>query len=306
MTELRYVVVLDDGRRVSVTLRDGEYKMEGNLEVDLATQTVTVDLCRGKLSCLPKPIDISLTPEGFEFVFYDLTTGEPLPIGSEASVRDSPVALLARSTLETTVEALETRRVFDGTWTLRAYRNGAPSNLEIHRDGQTVWTAEDIAEPASGAPAPRLRILCPGGRWGESAMFTVYPISDTTPTHVLIGGKRVQLENPADGVYRVSLPLAPDVNYQISSVRVECIWRNRVKWFGAELEIGPIDGIAIEAEDGWKVLKESADMDAAFLLIHRILARLPARFGGDRVSTGDWAWMEGSQLSAVGRGLLQW
>ena len=64
---------------------------------------------------------------------------------------------------------------------------------------------------------------------------------------------------------------------------------------GAELTIGPVEGIAIEAEDGWKVLKETADMDAEFLAI-RILREFLQEFGGDRVSIDDWAWMEGSHF----------
>ncbi|MGO9275080.1 MAG: hypothetical protein ACLQOO_33410 [Terriglobia bacterium] len=126
--------------------------------------------------------------------------------------------------------------------------------------------------------------------------FTVHPASDTTPTHLLICGKRVQLDKAIDGTYRAAVPLTPSVKYEDASVRVECIWRDRVRWFGAALSIGPVEGIAIEAEDGWKVLKETADMDASFLAIHRIFARLPAQFGGDRVSTADWAWMEGSHF----------
>jgi hypothetical protein len=279
-----------------VTQHEGEYKMEGRLEVDLTAEVVTVDLRRGQVSCLPKPISISLTPEGYDFVFYDLTTGKPLLYGNEEVVQDHPLALLARSTLSTTIEALETRRVFDGTWTLRAYRNGVPGDLAIRRDGQTVWMTEDTLQATRSAPVARLRIACPGGRWGEPAVFTVHPVSDTTPTHLLIGGRRVQLENAIEGTYRASVHLTPDVNYESTSVRVECNWKNRVKWFGAELTIGPVEGIAIEAEDGWKVLKETADMDAEFLAVHRILARVPTRFGGDRVSIDDWAWMEGSHF----------
>src|ERR1019366_576774 len=119
--------------------------------------------------------------------------------------------------------------VFDGTWTLRAYRNGVPRALEIRRDGQTVWVTEDTPQAASSMPKPRLRVACSGGRWGDVAIFTVQPDSDTTPTHLLIGGRRVQLESATGGVYRASVLLMPDVNYDTIGVRVECIWKNRVK-----------------------------------------------------------------------------
>ena len=114
--------------------------------------------------------------------------------------------------------------------------------------------------------------------------------------HLLIGGRRVQLESATGGVYSASVPLMPDVNYDTIGVRVECILKNRVRWFGAELTMGAIQGIAIETEDGWKVLKETADMDAEYLRVHRIVTRLPSRFDGDDVSIDDWAWMEGSHF----------
>ena len=60
--------------------------------------------------------------------------------------------------------------------------------------------------------------------------------------------------------------------------------------------MGAIQGIAIETEEGWKALKETADMDAEYLRVHRIVTRLPRRFDGDDVSIDDWAWMEGSHF----------
>jgi len=293
LTEPRYVLVLYNGKRVTATRRDGEYRLEGKLEVDLTTHEVTIDLRLNQVSCLPKPLSITLTPEDTEFVFYDLASGESLPGGNEKFIQCHPYALLARSSLETTVETHEMRRVFDGEWILSAYRNGIPPSLEILRNGQVVWTTRDISEPSNGRLAPKFRAACAGGRWGEPATFTVEPIPEMTATHLLICGRRIPLEMSTAGICRASLALSPDLSFENLRVRVECITKNRVRWFGAELTMGPVQGISIETEDGWKVLKETADMDAEYLRLHRIVTRLPSRFDGEDVSIDDWAWMEG-------------
>lgn len=296
LTEPRYVFVLHSGKRVTATQREDEYRLDGKLEVDLAALEATVDLRLNQVSCLPKPLCIALTPEGYDFVFYNLATGELLPYGNEKLVPGHPYALLARSSLDTTIEALEMRRVFDGAWVLRAYRGGVPPSLEIRRDGQILWTTLDTSERTSERQTPKFRVACAGGRWGEPATFTVQPIPESTPTHFLIDGKRVPWESSTGGTYRASVTLTPDANYDSIHARVECILKNRVRWFGAELTMGAIQGIAIETEDGWKVLKETADMDAEYLRVHRIVTRLPPRFDGDDVSIDDWAWMEGSHF----------
>jgi hypothetical protein len=296
LTEPRYVLVLHSGKRVTATQREGEYRLDGNLEVDLTAYQATVDLRSNQVSCLPKPLCIALTPEGYDFVFYDLANGELLPYGNEKLVPGHPYALLARSSLDATIEALEVRRVFDGAWILRAYRSGVPPSLEIRRDGQILWTTQDTSERTSERQTPKFQIACMGGRWGERATFTLQPISDLTPTHLLIDGKRVPLENSTGGAYRAAVTLTPYANYDRIHARVECILRNRVRWLGADLTMGTIQGIAIETEDGWKVLKETADMDAEYLRVHRIVTRLPPRFDGDDVSIDDWAWMEGSHF----------
>lgn len=296
LTEPRYVLVLGNGKRIPVTLREGEYRVDTEPEVDLTEEVVTVDLRRGQISCIPQPIDIRLAPLGYDFVFYDLSTGEPLVLGNERIAPGRPVALLAKSTLELPIEALEMRRVFDGTWIIRAYRNGVPADFEIRRDGRTIWAYDDIRHASAAAATPRLRVTCAGGQWGEPASFKVHHPPDVTPTHLLFCGMRIQLNRGVDGTYCADVPLTPSLGFEDLQIRVEVIWRERVRWFGATLEIGQVSGIAIEAEDGWKVLKESSDVDASFLGIRRIVARLPAHFDGDRVSTADWAWMEGSHF----------
>ena len=44
LTEPRYVLVLNTGKRVTATQREGEYRLDGKLEVDLTAHEVIVDL----------------------------------------------------------------------------------------------------------------------------------------------------------------------------------------------------------------------------------------------------------------------
>jgi hypothetical protein len=296
LTEPRYVFVLDSGRRVIATQWEDEYRLDGKLEVNLTRNVVSVDLRLKQVSVLPQPVCIALTPEGYDFVFYDLATGEALPYGNEKFDLRHPYALLARSSLDTTIEAIEMLRVFEGLWTLRAYRNGVPPSLEIRQESRILWTTPDRSETNSESQSPKFHISCTGGRWGELATLTMRGIPELTPTHLLVDGKRLPCELSIGGTYRAFVTLAPDTHYGRIHPRVECISNGRVRWFGAELTMGTIEGIAIETEDGWKVLKESADMDAEYLRVHRIVTRLPSRFEGDDVSISDWTWMEGSHF----------
>jgi hypothetical protein len=60
--------------------------------------------------------------------------------------------------------------------------------------------------------------------------------------------------------------------------------------------MGPLNGVAVETEEGWKVFKDSADMDAEYLRSHRVMTQVPTHFNGDLLGTEDWAWMEGDHF----------
>ena len=296
LTEPRYVLVLNNGKRVTATRHGDEYKLDGRLQVDLSDEEVTVDLCRNQVSCLPQPLCVRLVPEDHDLAFFDLVTGELLPYENEKFTNGS-YALLARSFLEVNIEPIEIRRVFGGAWILRAFRNGIPPNFEIHSNGQVAWTISDVPEANERRQVSRFRVSCTGGRWGSPATFNVHSHSDVMPTHLLLDGKRFPLEFlEFAGTGSASVILSAGLDYKAIRVRVECILNNRVRWFGADLTMGPIEGIAIDTEAGWKVFKETADMDAEYLMHHSILTSLPARFQGDAVSSGEWAFMEGSHF----------
>ena len=287
---------MSNGKRVTATEHDGEYRLDGRLEVGLSDHEVTVDLRRNQVSCLPNPISVHLTPDDHDFMFYDLVSGEQLPNGNEKFVHRS-YALLARTSLELNIEPLEIRRVFDGSWTLRAFRNQVPFDLKIYSNGRVVWSAQDSVEVQAHREILKLRVKSIGGRWGTPSTFVVESEAELTPTHLLMNGRRYPL-NPSgvDGKFSTSVILEPGIKYEEVNARVECIVNNRVRWFGADLKIGPTEGIAIDTEEGWKVFKETADLDAEYLMKYRILTSLPSRFEGDVVSPTDWAFMEGSHF----------
>ena len=177
---------------------------------------------------------------------------------------------------------------------MRAYRNGVPKGLEIRRHGELLWnTPEDLADGFSEKQTSRPRVGCLGGRWGEVASFTVQVAPELVPTHLLLDGDRTPLERTATGAYRGAMSLSPNVDYDKGRTRVECLWKGRLRWLNADLVMGSLQGIAIETEAGWKVLRENKDMDAEYLQTRRIWARLPSRYEGDDVLAADWAWMEG-------------
>jgi hypothetical protein len=60
--------------------------------------------------------------------------------------------------------------------------------------------------------------------------------------------------------------------------------------------MGPLSGIAVETEEGWKVFKERVDIDVEYLRGRRILTRVPSRYHGDQLVVEDWAWMEGDHF----------
>lgn len=293
LTEPRHVFVLHNGKRVPATRQDDGYRLDGKLEFELADSEVTVDLRLKQVSCLPEPLHIYLTPEDSDYVFYDLASGKALSRTTEIFLPDHPYALLAKSSLEVSVEPIEMRRVFNGVWTLRAYRHGVPPTLRISGSGDVVWDREDSGESSNPRPGQRFQVTCMGGRWGESTIFAVERLPEFTPTSLLISGRRFPIEKTDSGPFRASIRLMPDMKLDSTSVRVECISRNRVRWLGAQLAMGPVHGTAIETEDGWKLLREKNDMDAEYLRVHRLVTRLPSRFEGEDISIDDWAWMEG-------------
>ena len=298
LTASRYVFVLDNGKRFPLTRHQDEYIVElphGKLEVDLSEPIVKVDLMRQQSSCLDEPIAIGLAPEGYEFAFYGLN-GQMLPYGEERF--DSKGGyLICRSTCEVKGEPTDTytRRVFRGEWTLRAYRTAIPNGLEIHKGGTVLWTNQQQS-PRTVNPIEKPQVVCSGGRWGQSAEFTLEWTDNTIPSHLLVYGSRLPLERTSAGKYRGALVLSPSIDYGRLPLRIECESEGRLRWISATLHMGPLNGIAVETEEDWKVFKEAADMDAEYLRSHRVMTQVPTHFNGDQLGIEDWAWMEGDHF----------
>jgi hypothetical protein len=299
LTAPRYALVVGGQRRIPIVRRGDEYALEapgGRLEVDLKEAAVTVDLHLRQASCLAEPIVIKLAPEDFDFVFYN-SAGQGLPNGEEKLGAATGCVLLCRSACDVTVEPPDAyvRRIFQGEWIVRSYRGAVPSELEIRREGLVLWSASRPHEPAT-APRQKPRASCAGGRWGERATVSVQAPEGMVPQHLLVGETRVPLEPAANGSYRGTITLSPNVDYRRVVTRVEYEWNGRLRRLSADLTMGPLDGIAVESEQGWKVFREGGDVDAEFLRSHKVLTRLPSHYDGDPVATEGWAWMEGDHF----------
>ena len=298
LTASRYVLVLDNGKRFPLTRHQDEYTVElphRKLEVDLSEAIVKVDLMRQQSSCLDEPIAIGLAPQGYDFAFYGLN-GQMLPYGEER-FESKGGYLICRSTCEVKGEPIDTyaRRVFRGDWTIRVYRPGIPKGLEIHKGDIVLWTNHQQASRTAN-PIEKPKVVCGGGRWGQPADFTVELMDNAIPSHLLVNGNRMPLERTATGKFRGALVLSPNIDYDRAPVRVECESNGRLRWISARLQMGPLNGIAVETEEGWKVFKEAADMDAEYLRSHRVMTQVPAHFNGDQLGIEDWAWMEGDHF----------
>jgi hypothetical protein len=314
LTEPRYVLVLGAGRRVPISREGDEYVLnvpDGKLEIDLREPTIIVDLHRRQVTCLPEPLTIRLAPEDRDFAFYD-QRGALLPYGEEEFESRQRYLLLCRSKCEVTVQPAEiyVRRVFQGEWTVHAYRDGIPNTLEIHKDGVAIWTLP-YQSPAHRTIARKPRVDCPGGRWGERAIATVHHIDGSVPRHLVVGSVRIPIETARNGKYQGVITLSPNVDYRRVPVRLECEWEGRLRRISADLTMGSLNGIAIDTEEGWKAFREAADVDAEYLSAHRLLTLLPSHYGGEAVASEDWVWMEGDHFcerprntaSTIGRSL---
>lgn len=297
LTEPRYVIVLDDIRRVGLRKDGDSYNLEEPLEVGLEHKTVKIDLRRKQVSCLPEPIEIVLAPEAYEYAFYDLRTGTMLPHGEETPSDSKPYALLCKSACEVSTDSLETRSVFGGAWVIRAYRNGLPNALEIRKGPSVLWMrpADVVGDQCSRSKA---LLTCHGGNWGEPALFAIASLPPgLQPACVIIDGRRLALEHTAQRGYSVALILEPAIVYGTVSVCVEGTWRGRLRWIPAHLEFeSPPTGIVVETEAGWKVFKEAADMDIEYLRVRRVFANVRSILGAEQSDDDQWIWMEGDHM----------
>ena len=185
--------------------------------------------------------------------------------------------------------------MFRGDWTIRSYQQGIPNHLEIHKGGDVLWTKpQPVTRTAAASPRPK--VVCAGGRWGDSADFIFQYLDEAVPTHLVVNASRVPLDCISFGKFRGRFVLSPNVDYNHVPVRIECEWNGRLRRIAADLQMGPLNGIAVETEEGWKIFKERADMDAEYLSARRILAHVPPHYNGDPVGIEDWAWMEGDHF----------
>ena len=299
LTEKRYALVVGASRRIPLTRDCGKYSIgtpDGRIIVDLSAEVLAVDLQRHQVSCLPGPISIVLAPQDHDFLFYG-PGGQLVADSDQYFEPNRPYLLLCRSSCQLSIEVPDDhfRRVFGGGWTLRAYPQGLPAGLEIHLGTFLVWT-----KPEGGAALrtqlAKPRIVCRGGTWGEQTSVFVEYRDEGAPTHLIVGDNRIQLERVAAHGFRGTINLSANVDYGKTIVRLEYEYNGRLRRIPATLQMGTVNGIAVETEEGWKVFKEGADMDSVYLQSHRIRAQVPSHYDGDPCGGDEWTWMEGDHF----------
>lgn len=299
LTEKRYALVLGNGRRISLTREVDGYTAGvpgGKIEVDLSEVRLAVDLQRGQLSCLPTPLSIELAPPDHDFTIYG-------PDGRQLTDCDSDVEpnrahlLLCRCDCDVTIEPEEhrIRRVFGGDWVLRAYLQGIPNDLEIRKADKILWTTP-IRTKTPSTPKWKPRAVSKGGAWGEMTSVALEYLDEGLPTHLIVGSNRIRLERVSAHSFRGPMILSANVDYGKAVVRLECEYNGRLRRVPATLQMGTVNGIAVETEEGWKVFEEGADMDSFYLQSHRLLAQVPSHYDGDPCGSEEWAWMEGDHF----------
>ncbi len=301
LTEKRYTLVFGNGRRVPLTLESDGYAAGvpgGKIEVDLSEALLAVDLQRGQLSCLPTPLSIELPPSEYDFTIYGPNGRRLIDCDSDVEPNRAHL-LLCRCDCVVTPEPAEhrIRRVFGGDWVLRAYLQGIPNDLEIRKADKILWTTP-IRTTTPSAPKWKPRAVSKGGTWGEitSVALEYLDLDDSLPTHLIVGGSRIRLERFSPHGFRGRMALSPNIDYGKAMVRLECEYNGRLRRIPATLQMGTVNGIAVETEAGWKVFKEGADMDSVYLQSHRIRVQVPSHYDGDPRGSEEWAWMEGDHF----------
>ena len=299
LTEKRYALVLGNGRRISLTRECDGYLAGvagGAIEVDLSEVLLTVDLQRGQVSCLATPVLIVLAAQDYDFTIYG-PDGRPLQDCDKDVEPNRAHLLLCRRGCDVTIEPEEQwmRRVFGGDWVIRAYPRGIPNDLEIRKADKILWAAA-IRTKTLSLPKRKPRAVCRGGTWGEMTSVALEYLDEGLPTHLIVAGSRIQLERVSPHGFRGPMILSANVDYGKAVVRLECEYNGRLRRVPATLQMGTVNGIAVETEEGWKVFKEGADMDAVYLQSHRIVAQVPSHYDGDPCDSEEWAWMEGDHF----------
>ncbi len=295
LTEKRYLLVLPDERKLPLVRANDGYAFDaGGCSFACSTNIsrFSIDVRRGGATCLTAPLEIDLLPSD-DFVFFDLRSGSQ--IESNDRIADRACTLLCRDVVALSDRPPEFKRVFGGEWIVYPFRSGVSVSLRLSIEDTVLWDAAHSGSRSRPSNRARAKVTSFGGRWGESALFRVQ-VPEGIPEFLLLNGERIPLERQQDGAGDARVVLQAVADYGHASVRVESRCGERLRWYPADLEVGRIEGVAIETASGWSVPQGVFDLGIEDLSAASLLAKPPFRLRGEEVALEDWAWLEGEHL----------
>ena len=295
LTEKRYLLVLPGERKLPLVRTNDGYAFDaGECSFPCSTDIsrFSVDVRRGGSTCLTAPLEIDLLPSE-DFAFFDLRSGSQ--IESHDRIAGRACTLLCRDVVALSDRPLEFKRVFGGHWIIYPFRSGVSVSLRLSIEDTVLWDAAHSDTQSRSSNRARAKVTSVGGRWGESALFRVQ-VPEGIPEFLLLNGERIPVERQQDRAGDARVVLSPLADYRRASVRVEAKCGERLRWYPADLEVGTIEGVAIETASGWTVPNGVLDLGIEDLSAASLLAKPPFRLRGEEVALEDWAWLEGEHL----------
>jgi hypothetical protein len=182
------------------------------------------------------------------------------------------------------------RVVLRGTCRLTRLPAGAVLRVRLlDSDGTTLWSFPVPEAAPAGEVIPLLTVR--SGRWGTAVDVTLPELPFIAKRLRLNSGEVIQISRTND---RARLPESPGLGRaQIGRLLGSsgmCTRSARVKLH----RLGADFGAALEMDGSWQPLDGSANLDAATLRTHRLLAKVQGPIGTDK----EVCWMEGSRTLA--------
>jgi len=298
LTEERYTLRIGK-RQFPIIRSNGGYSAERDILIDLEELTaaaITVDLRHKGSPCLPEPMRVRLLPEGCRFAFYGRSSGKPVTLEQVQQSPATAYALLHSDDFDISASGLRMQRFGAGEWTIRLFEDGIPEGLRIFQGDHTEWEWDGV-EGFDGAEMTVLKpqARCDGGWWGERVTVVVEETTDGELRALFVNEQRVSLRMVTQGKYHGQLELTPGLERDMS-IRVEVVWKGRLRWLRANLQIYRLHGFAIQTASGWMALSRDKDIDVAYLKANPLKVSLPERVGDEAFGLESWAWMAGSHF----------
>jgi hypothetical protein len=242
-------------------------------------------------------LELTLCNDDDEILLFDLASGDQLDLWDDRLSPRRGYLILCRSDLLVCPDAIRSRRIFSGDWTIHCFPAGLPSDLKVQLEGETLWTLP-TKQSVTLRKDPEIEVICSGGSVGYASNIRVISTSNFRVRALHVGRQIVRppaSENSSD----LKLELLPDVDY--TRVRTSVIVEENasLRRLPARFILkAPVTGAAIENSGRWSPLNGNQILDRADLPNCRLLIRPPLRLHGENVATEDWALLEGPSFCA--------